>query len=305
PSIAETGVARSALQYVVPAPFLGLVQFQSRLVAKSGSVYFAGKLYESGLWYLMIVSFIIKTPIPVILLLGAAVFHLSKNVRRLRGEWLLASFVCVILFVFSYLSNVNVGLRYILPIYPFVHVLISAWPAKALGRSRAFGIVAVLLGGWYVASTAAIHPHYLAYFNETIGGPRNGYRYLVDSNLDWGQDLEGLRDYVAESKLDRIALGYFGSGDAAYYGLNYEYLPSVGLAPKEPGQKWWYEDGADSQPIFMPKSPLLAVSATLMGRPGWIRGECYEVYERLRRCEPVDQVGYSILLFDSECIRPQ
>ena len=100
-------------------------------------------------------------------------------------------------------------------------------------------------------------------------------------------------------------LGYFGSASADYYGIDYEYLPSVGLAPRTPGQKWWYEPGADDQAVEIPASDLVAVSATMLARSGWIRGNCYRVYERLARCEPVGQVGYSILIFEKKCITPR
>ena len=77
------------------------------------------------------------------------------------------------------------------------------------------------------------------------------------------------------------------------------------LAPKKPGQRWWYEPEAGAQEVDIPTSELVAVSATILTRPSWIQGECYEVYDRFRKCEPVDQVGYSILVFDRECMEPE
>lgn len=302
---AQGASAPSTLPRPLPSPFLDLIRFQSRLVATSGSVYFAGKIYDSGLWYLMIVSFLIKTPMPAILLFGGALFYLAWHVRSSQGEWLLVSFICVILFVFSYLGNVNVGVRYILPVCPFIHILTGACARRMLRGSKAVAGIALALGGWYLISSVMIHPHYLAYFNELVGGPANGYRYLVDSNLDWGQDLKSLKEYMERRHIARIGLGYFGSASADYYGIDYEYLPSVGLAPRTPEQKWWYEPGADDQAIEIPASDLVAVSATILARSGWIRGKCYRVYERLGQCEPVDQVGYSILIFEKECITPR
>lgn len=302
---AEAGLSLSALPHPLPSPFRHAIHLQSKLVASAGSVYLAGRIHEAGLWYLMAVSFLIKTPIPAILLFGGSMMYLLVQVKTLQAEWLLVSFICVIVFVFSYLGNINVGLRYILPIYPFIHVLISALVGRIFRRSKVAGAIAIVLAGWYLAASATIHPHYLAYFNESVGGPANGYRYLVDSNLDWGQDLKGLRDYMTERDVDRVGLAYFGSASADYYGIDYEYLPSVGLTPKTPQQKWWYEAGADDQVVDIPQSSFVAVSATMLGRPGWIRGKCYRIYEGLRRCEPVGQVGYSILIFETECLRPE
>ncbi len=307
-AISATAQAASALSMLprpLPSPFLDLIRFQSRLVATSGSVYFAGKTYDRGLWYMMLVSLLIKTPMPAILLFGGALFYLASHLRSLQAEWLLVSFICVILFVFSYLGNVNVGVRYILPVYPFMHMLIGGCTRRMLGGSKAIAGIAVALGGWYLISNVMIHPHYLAYFNELVGGPANGYRYLVDSNLDWGQDLKNLKAYMDRRQIERIGLGYFGSASADYYGIDYEYLPSVGLAPRTAAQKWWYEPGADDQTVEIPASDLVAVSATMLARSGWIRGNCYRVYERLARCEPVDQVGYSILIFEKKCTTPR
>jgi hypothetical protein len=166
------------------------------------------------------------------------------------------------------------------------------------------GVVGVL-ALWYLGAPITSHPHYLAYFNEIVGGPKNGYRYLVDSNLDWGQDLGNLKAYMTKGGVDRIGLGYFGSADANYYGIEYEYLPSVGLAPKKPGQRWWYEPDAGTQVVEIPTSELVAISATILTRPSWIRGECYEIYDRFRQCDPVGQIGHSILIFERECIQPE
>jgi hypothetical protein len=137
----------------------------------------------------------------------------------------------------------------------------------------------------------------LAYFNEFIGGPKNGYKYLVDSNLDWGQDLKGLKHYMEERGIERIKLGYFGSADAAYYGINYDYLPSVGLAPTEPGQYWWYEIDSKEKAQLAPQTGTIAVSATLLAHPGWM-GWFGAAYGWLEQYEPIDQVGYSILIYE-------
>jgi len=286
----------------VPSPFQRLIRFQSNLVEKSGRVFFAGKIYESGLWYLMIASFFIKTPLALILLFAGALCYLAWRVRTIGAEWLLISFICIVLLLFSYMANINVGLRYILPIYPVVHVLISGFAGRLVERSKLGFALVSALALWYLGTSISNHPHYLAYFNEIVGGPANGYRYLVDSNLDWGQDLKGLKRYMVKRDVNRVALGYFGSADAEYYGIDYEYLPSVGLAPKKPGQKWWYEDGAGEQLVETPESELVAVSATMLRHASWIEGGCYEFYDRLLKCEPIDQIGHSILIFDRECL---
>jgi len=297
-----TRIADFALEVPLPVPsaYLEMIKFQKKLVANSGGVYFAGKIYDQGLWYLMFISFLIKTPVPLLIALLLSLAFTIKSFRETREEWMAVIFVSFIFFIFSYLSNINVGIRYVLPVFPFVHVLASRFISEIDFRNKwlSFSIGGLCI--WYLISSVGIYPHYLAYFNESIGGPKKGYKYLVDSNLDWGQDLKGLKHYMDEKGIDKIKLAYFGSADANYYGINYDYLPAVGLTPKEPGQYWWYEIDQKHRYDPGPQKGHIAVSATLVASPGWLKSKFHETYEWLREHEPVDQIGYSILIYHIE-----
>ena len=284
----------------VPSPFIEVLRSQFGITSVSGGVYFAGKIYTSGLWYLMIVTFLIKTPISLLALLALSFFSLLKKRQSLNAEWLIIFFIIILVAVFSYLANINVGLRYILPIYPMIFVLVSRLLCIRFKRQVLFVVLISILSIWYVISSLSIHPHYLAYFNEFIGGPKNGYKYLADSNIDWGQDLKGLKRYMEEKNIQKIKLAYFGSADASYYGINYEYLPSVGLAPKKPGQYWWYEREAKDKKRLEPQTGIIAMSVNILISPGWLRPLFYDSYSWIRKYEPVDNVGYSILIYDIE-----
>jgi hypothetical protein len=150
--------------------------------------------------------------------------------------------------------------------------------------------VGVSLLIWQAAAALFIYPHYLAYFNEAVGGPANGYKYLVDSYLDWGQDLPGLKEYMDEQRLQSINLGYFGSGDPAHYGITYRSMPSVGLLPAGDGAQWWYEWAETDYPEL--EFPI-AVSATLL-----VGVFIPDYYAELRHRQPDAQIGYSILVFN-------
>jgi hypothetical protein len=284
----------------IPSPYAKLLKFQSQLTANSGGVYFAGKLYSPGLWYLMIVSFFLKTPIPLLILLAISITYMILQKENFEAEWLILSFILVLMFIFSYLSNVNVGLRYVLPIYPFFHVLASRVFTLDFARQNLAKGLILALSAWYVLGAISIHPHYLAYFNEFIGGPQNGYKYLADSNIDWGQDLKGLKHYMEDNQINKIKLAYFGSADVNYYGIDYDYLPSVGLTPKKPGQYWWYEMNADYKSRIEPRKGTIAISATLLASPSWMTKKFRNTYDWLREYEPVDNVGYSILIYKIE-----
>ena len=77
--------------------------------------------------------------------------------------------------------------------------------------------ILVCLFGWYLVENLRVYPYYLTYFNQVAGGPSGGYRYAVDSNLDWGQDLKRLADWVNKNNIKKISLDYFGWSDQTYY----------------------------------------------------------------------------------------
>ncbi|MEE8142504.1 MAG: glycosyltransferase family 39 protein, partial [Planctomycetota bacterium] len=281
----------------IPSPYVSLLKFQFTLRKSLGGVYFAGDYHFPGLWYLMLATFALKTPIPLLLLVLISIGFLVAQRQPRSAEWLCIIFVASLLIVFSFFSNVGAGLRYILPIYPFLFVLASRLMTLTWSRPRLANVGLLVLLTWYLLGTGLVYPNYLAYFNELIGGPKNGYKYLTDSNVDWGQDLKALKVYMENNQLHKIQLGYFGSGDASYYGIDYEYLPSVGLAPQKPGEYWWYEMDTEDKRRMTPRKGVIAVSATLLASPQWLRPLFYDSYQWLREHEPVDQVGHSILIF--------
>lgn len=134
---------------------------------------------------------------------------------------------------FSLTSHLNIGHRHILPVYPilFIGVGVIARPAA----SRWLRGAAVALAGLAVAESMAIRPHYLAYFNVFAGGPANGWRHLVDSSLDWGQDLPGLAQWLRTHRqpAEPVYVACFGMSDFCYEGIAgeplapyyYHYLP--------------------------------------------------------------------------------
>jgi len=180
-----------------PGPEQGWIppQFESALRSKllhgrrGHFGYLMGEYSDTGWWYYYLVAILIKTPIPALLLAGAALFR-RHSARAI-------AFVLVPLGLFlglSMASNVNIGLRHILIIYPFLFVLAGSAVVQ-LDKRWQRGLLGVLAAG-YVAQAIFIAPHHLSYFNILIGGPTRGHQYLIDSNLDWGQNDHFLRRYV-------------------------------------------------------------------------------------------------------------
>jgi len=289
-----TAEALLAIPSPVPRPFVDSVVFQLRTTSVGNRVFFSGESTREGFWYLMPAAFLLKTPLPALLLAAAGVLGALRRGPN-SGELLLLLGAAFTFAVFFVLTNVSVGVRYLLPVYPLLHVLASRPLRSERPPGRWRTVLVCLLLAWNAATSLWLHPHYLAHFNELAGGPRQGWRWLADSHLDWGQDLPALRDWMEEKGVERVALGYFGSGDALHYGIEYRSLPSIGLAPRGEGERWWYEGLSKDMPPLageIGEEPVV-VSATLLAGiffPGY--------YEPLRGLEPVDQIGFSLLVFD-------
>jgi 4-amino-4-deoxy-L-arabinose transferase-like glycosyltransferase len=263
----------------------GLRRFRS-LADAGRPAFFLGEYSYQGWWTYYIVAFLIKTPIGILLLIaGSLIFYRrGKPLEGHQAIFLLLPVIVILLAMTQ--SKVNIGLRHILPVYPFLIVLaarLATVPFQHRWMRR------VLIGAPIVltaVSALRIAPHQLAYFNELVGGPEQGYRYLSDSNLDWGQDLKGVKAYMDKEKLPIIYLSYFGSAPPAYYGIRYQYVP--GTWPLE-----WPPPG-DMVPPIAPRK-ILAVSVNNLQ-------DVFTSYEPLFRWlwarQPVAKIGYSIFIYD-------
>jgi 4-amino-4-deoxy-L-arabinose transferase-like glycosyltransferase len=158
------------------------------------------------------VAFLLKTPLAAILLFVMAV------VAALRKRALVvdASLLFIALFfAASTTSRIALGVRYILPIYPFLYAAVAIALARVVTEKRRAVAVGVLVA-WHCLSSLIAYPSYISYFNELIGGNRNADRFLIDSNLDWGQDLRRLRLWCDANHVAFIRVDYFGGGEPAY-----------------------------------------------------------------------------------------
>jgi hypothetical protein len=135
-------------------------------------------------------------------------------------------------------SSLNIGHRHMMPIYPVLFVLAGAnvfWLRSARPLLQ-MGLVILLCVT--MIESLAVRPHYLAFFNQFMGGPRNGYRYLINSSLDWGQDLPGLKAWleknVSVGDNTKVYFSYCGTGSSEFYGIACQRLPDrFGFIPSE------------------------------------------------------------------------
>jgi len=254
----------------VPAYFAGLAWLQRYSQAGHPS-YLLRQYGTSGWWFYFPVALAIKTPIPTLLVLLSALYLWIRR-RKAVDDYFLLVPMCLF-FAGSMFSSIDIGYRNILPVLPLAFVFASKLATQASARVTHVALAA--LGAWLVFGTLRVSPHYLAYFNECVGGPDQGYKYLADSNLDWGQDLKNLKRYVDEHGVTTLYLDYFGTASPGYYGIR-----SLSLPDNEPA----------------PDAPLAyyAVSATSLLR---VYGPGEELIPWIARQKPVDKVGYSIFIY--------
>ncbi len=253
--------------------------------SKERSAFLMGSYSRHGWWYYFPVAFLIKTPVAVILLFfaGAVVWLRQRRQRSLQD----VAFVALPIMVFlvpAMASTMNIGLRHILPIYPFVLVLAGAAVKELIHRSRkGGGVVLGILMALALLEFGSVYPHNLTFFNRFIGGPRNGIKYLVDSNLDWGQDLKPLKRWMERNDVGHINLAYFGMSDPRYYDIDYTYLPGSFLFAGESIQE--------------PTLPgYVAVSATILSGV-YFDEHGRSIYAPLRDREPLTRIGNSIHVY--------
>jgi len=272
---------------------------QIALISSGGRPSFLlGETSTEGFLTYFPVAFLAKTPLAALLMLPLALWLLWRGGQtslRTMSERRLVIYLMLpaaLYFLLSMTSDLNIGYRHLLPILPFLYLLIAGGLGQALHHPPAAGSGAVtaaslLLPGTLLLATLAVHPHYVSFFNVAAGGPANGYRILVDSNVDWGQDLLRLREWTDAQDVQRVNLSWFGTADPAYYGIDHEPLPGL---PRH-FDLWW-------DVPFNPADPEPGVYAISVSNLWELPlQEEKVVFPWFRARPPDDRVGYSILIY--------
>jgi tetratricopeptide (TPR) repeat protein len=248
-----------------------------------------GRLYPHALWYYFPIAFVIKSTLGflALLILGVAAVKSWSGERHRKAAYILippAFFMGVAL-----TAGTNMGIRHILPIYPFL-ILAAAAGAWALARwHQAWACVVVALVAFHLASSLHTLPDYLAYSNELFGGTSQTYRNLSDSNADWGQGMREAGQYLERRNIKDCWLAYFGTADPAYY-----HLPCKLLL--DPFLRWWHD------PIQVPPENyhgVVLISGTEIAAPYWGADEL-NPYSRFLHAKPVANIGGSVLVYEGD-----
>ncbi len=254
-----------------------------------------GEYSATGWWYYFLITFFVKTPIPLILLIGLGFALLQKYGAGLAAEAMLL-LPAGLYWLVALTASINIGHRHLLPIYPFLIVFAAkiardfSWP-KPSGRTIFCG----LLVAWNLVATLLIYPHFLSYFNEMAGGPKRGYELLTDSNIDWGQDLKALAAYRQSHPEGELYLSYFGTASPQYYGLKAEMLPGFTMPLSLQAR-----EGKFIPFNQIPSGAMVAISVTNLTGPYIYTARVpgtEEFLRRLQKLEPIARIGYSINLY--------
>jgi hypothetical protein len=267
---------------------LGIDQQRREFEIKYWS-YLAGEWRFGGWWYYYLYALAIKVPLGIWALLALAIAA-SATVRGYSAAWrdemILLMPIAVVLALVGSQTGFSRHMRYVLPIFPFAFIWISKVARSVdLGHGCAACLASVALA-WSVSSSLWIYPHSLSYFNETVGGPMGGHAHLLDSNIDWGQDLLYLKRWLKEHP------------EAEPIGLAYS-LPAWLLDPKDVGVKYTLPPpGPQAAPGDWPiaageTGPLPGWYAVFVGR---LRDRDAQ-YAYFSRFKPVATGGYSVYIY--------
>ncbi len=273
-SAAAGSVLRLLERVQVPAPVRGMI-VQINHARAGHPAFLMGEVSRSGWWYYMPVALALKSTPAELLVILAGVWIFSTKWREDTPSVLVWRSAFLVYGGLGLLGRLDLGVRYVLLLVP----LAILGTCDRFGRARAHRpTVQVLAAAALVlvqaSSTASIAPYYLSYFNRFAGGPAEGYRYLADSNLDWGQDLPALRQAFEVVGAKRPLLSYFGTAPIEAYGLSAT-MWRRGMRPDPAAVDWIAISATDLDGVYLQTDPF------------WM----------FRRLRPSARAAYSIFLY--------
>jgi len=312
--MADKPILKPFAQYL-----LGLLMVIQRATGGNTN-YFWGETSAGGWWFYFPIAYLLKEHLAFHLLTLAALYLGLKRIFAAKQksfqnfrEWLKDNFILTtgaifiaVYWIQSMTSPLNIGVRHIMPTFPFIYMLVSRqivlWTRSfniAEEPRNIFAVLKIIYRHyiknipknififltlfWIFGATIFSFPYYLSYYNELGGGVKNGYKYITDSNYDWGQDLKRLKFFAEKNKISAIYLDYFGGGSPTYY-FGEKFIPWNSQKGAPPAETWF------------------AVSATFLqqsqGKP--VKGfiiKPEDSYDWLKNKIPAGRAGSSIFIY--------
>jgi 4-amino-4-deoxy-L-arabinose transferase-like glycosyltransferase len=273
----------------VPLPEQFVLGFDTQQVDFEQGIlsYCFGQYSQHGWWYYYLVVLATKETLGTLILLGLALVLFFF--KQFRTTWkdeivLLVPFIMIFVIVSSQ-TGFSLHSRYMIPALPFLYLWISRVGILLSSRFIFVRVIVPVILLFGTISSLCVYPYSMSYFNEAVGGSSQGHRYLLGSNIDWGQDLYELRDWLAdhpESRPIRVAVSNI-------YPLETLDIRGAGTPPK------WKPD---QKPTGTWDKQL-----TIGPQPGWYllgTNDLYNVdhdYDWFHDLIPVKKIGYSIYIF--------
>ncbi|MDW8068689.1 MAG: glycosyltransferase family 39 protein [Anaerolineae bacterium] len=246
-----------------------------------------GQNRDHGWWYYFPVALALKTPLPTVLLVLVGFIGQPRFAPQALRRWAPLVVFPLVYLASTPFSTVNIGYRHLLPVLPFLFILAGrAVRITECAVCTTYSVLRIPLLAclaWLAAGTLRVAPNYLAFFNELAGGPAGGYRYLVDSNLDWGQNLWQLRDWMQENGVERVFYAHYSSARPEVYGISVDWLPpdwrAIPFTPLDPAPGIYVIGATVLQGVYTPDVNTYA----------WFRAR-----------EPLARLGDALFLYRAE-----
>ncbi len=270
----------------LPRQMVAGIDVQKHNFERKTYSYLNGELRRGGWWYYYLEAVCLKTPLGWLLILAAVTTVRARHIfqtAKYRELFLLVPPLLVLLLVTSQ-TGINKHLRYLLPAYPFVVIWMSQAVTMSTGWAARRAIMVCMI--WGMLSSILVYPHSMSYFNELAGGPRGGHRYLINSNVDWGQDLFYLQRKMRSLGWDHVSMVYWGRYDPTIAGLGFN-IPKADPMPDDLVGR--YAIGASyvhGYPMEFPNGE------------GGLEYAGENEFKCFGDLEPVGSAGYSMFLYD-------
>lgn len=251
--------------------------------AQTRLAYAAGRLTMGGWWWYFPLAFLLKNPLPLILASLWSIIYAMRT-ARIRRTLALPGLFALIYGLVAVTQGPNIGYRHMLPVHPILTITVATAVTAVTGSMewRWPKLAALALYGWYAAGTLAATPNEIAYFNELAGPPANRHRYLISSNLNWGQMTKAVDRYLNDHD-DEIT--YLAYTPAAPYTLHADvYLPP-------------HPEGVEITAPFHPAPGLYLIDTTTLEIPAGCCDLGLDRYAYFRHADPLDDIGGAVLVY--------
>jgi hypothetical protein len=282
-------ILTAARWHLLPESYLyGLADV--KLTANFYTSYLLGKVYPHGVWFYFPVVFLIKSTIGVLALLVLTLIVIAMRRLRRPREILFLLVPTIFYLLVAIAVGMNIGVRHILVVYVFLYAVIGGAVWTLVQKNHKWIYVVGVLLLFHTLSSVRAFPNYIPYANELWGGPSQTYKYLTDSNSDWGQQLKSIKQYLDARGVKDCWFEYFAAGVAepGYYGIPCKLLPTASTL--------WLNMPTDVPATV--EGPVLISAGNLSGfefGPGSL-----DPYAPFRQLKPTAVIDDSVFVFDGK-----